>query len=361
MENFFNYLITFLRLYGLWCILGLIAFFFITYWVIHIGKLGLFRRKESLTGNRITRWLVFGMIFIFSVSIFINEINPEYLGLGYATTGPKLLLHQKGVIWLEDYYSRSAGGMGSSVNYRIRGIDLENGKLLFTKLIGRNYELQGNGTKVAWLKSDDKLLATSLINGSTIDMFDRSRLGKLKGMETGVYKFDYNAITESIEVIAKNGHKISILAKDGSEKLPNPIDPNLKVDANLIRTRDGVTIVSLHKQGEQQRLVFAKKKDASKLFLLSGCMLAVDTLAGRFFTFSYKTLERKEFIISCITMDGNLCWQVGQQQLGASDFIIPSPRLNASFFYNGKLVVVLEGFIFVLEGNSGGLEWLKRV
>ncbi|WP_372817409.1 hypothetical protein [Pedobacter sp.] len=329
--------------------------------MIHIGKLGLFRRKESLSGNRITGWIVFGMFFIFSVSIFINEINPEYLGLGYATTGPKLLLHQKGVVWLEDYYSRSAGGMGSSVNYRIRGIDLGSGKLLFTKLIGRSYELQGNGAKVAWLKSDNRLVATSLINGSTIDMFDRPRLGKLKGMETGVYKFDYNALTESIEVIAKDGHKTSFLVKHGSEKLANQLDMNLKVDANLIHTRDGVPIVSLHKQGEQQRLVFANKKTASELFLLAGRILAVDTLAGRFFTFSYKTLDRKEFIISCITMDGNLCWQVGQQQLGASDFIIPSPRLNASFFYNGKLVVLVEGFIFALEGNGGVLEWLKRV
>lgn len=361
MENFLNYLIAFLSLYGLWCLFGLLTFIFITYWLLYIGRLVFFRRKERVIGSRLTTWIVFGMFLIFSISIFINEINPEYLGYGYATTGPRLLLQQKGILWLGDHYSRSAGGMGSSVNYRIRGIDLANGKLLFTKLMGRSYELQGNGTKVAWLKSDERLFATDLINGATVDTFDSKRLGKLEGMETGVYKFDYNALTESIEVIAKNGHKTSVLVKDGTEKLASSLDSNLKVDANLIRTRDGIPMVSLHKEGEQQRVVFANKKDVNSLFLLAGHILAVDRLAGRFFIFSYKTLERKEFIISCITMDGNLCWQVGQQQLGASDFIIPSPRLNSSFFYNGELVVVVEGFLFVLEGDSGGLKWLKRI
>jgi len=361
MEIFFNYLITFLTIYGLWCLLSLLAFFFITYWVIHIGKFNFFLRKQSLIGNGITRWMVFVIFIIFSVSIFINEINPEYLGLGYATTKPKLLLHQKRVVWLEDYYSRSAGGMGSSVNYRIRGIDLADGKLLFTKLMGRDYELQGNGTKIAWIKSDDKLFATDISNGLTVDTFDSKRLGKLEGMETGVFKFDYDPLSESIEVTAKNGHKTSVLVSDDLKKSANPLNQNLMVDANLICSKDGIPIVSLHKQGEQQWLVFVNNKKANALFLLAGRILAVDTLTGRFFTFSYKTLERKEFMISCITMDGNLCWQAGQQDLGASDFIIPSPRFNASFFYEDKLVILVDGFLLVLEGNNGQLVWLKRI
>ena len=131
----FEYSITFLEEYGIWCILGLVSCFFAWIWIKTAmeSRKGKDDKKKVVTKAMLIKTV--GIMFIpFFCWLFVAEINPSYFGYGYSTNGIDVLAKEDSTLWLSDYYTRSTGGQGSYCTYRIQGINLNDGTRAFKKL-----------------------------------------------------------------------------------------------------------------------------------------------------------------------------------------------------------------------------------
>lgn len=371
MKSFLDFIITFLSEYGIWLIFTLIGIFMGIIWI----GIAIENRKEKkqekvkiLTKKSSIQMLI--VVFIpFFIWLFVSEINPSYFGYGYSTNNLNIVSHQDSALWGIDYYVQSGGGIGSSTIYRIQGINLNNGKKLFKKMFSYAYDIEGTFHQLVWMKTEVaedefELEGINIFTGKTVNVITKNSLQQnVPELSSGVYEFSYNSKTNLLDVISKDGLKINVDPENYAKKdsaIENDVRSN--IDKYSIHDLKGNTIITMIRDGEREKL-YDKTRQVipSNLFFLKGQFICLDTISQSVFTFSYETLEQKNFLIRSVSYSGKLLWEVNQQTLGVGDFFVSEPNFETSFIYKDALILGLNGFVFSLNKKTGELNWLTRL
>jgi outer membrane protein assembly factor BamB len=368
-SSYFEFTITFLNEYGIWCLIGMIALFFCSLWIWTAIE----NRKEKESKPKYVNKATFikiiaVMLLPFLTWLFIGEINPSYLGYGYSTNGLDIIAHGDNALCVMDYITQSAGKGGSIAIYRIQGLNMNTGIKEFRKLISHKCEAQGANNNLVWIKvkegrNDYNLTGITINSGETIKTITKDYLTQhVPELNAGVYEFDYNPKTLLLDVTSKDGLKLAI-NPESNAKIDSVAEKEVRrnLDTHVITDNAGNRIITLDRQGEREKLADKNGKTIpSDLFFLKSQFLQIDTIAQQVFIFSYQTLEKKNFLIRCVSLDGKLIWEASQENMKVGDFFESEPRFRDSFFYKENLIVGVDGFVFSLNKQTGQLNWVTR-
>ena len=359
MIDYLDKSITFLELYGIWTLLGILFIVSIVFMVISD------RKKEIPKPVFITAVSLFlGLPFV--LFIFLYFINLEFLGYGYATRKSTVVAKDDNIIWVQDYSIQSSGGEGSSMIYRIQGLDIEKVEKMFRKTISTSFEIKGTDQNIVWAEKNEELVGIDISSGTVRFTINEEILMKdFPELAIGVHEYHYNNETYLVDLKSKDGLSFSI-------------DPYVKVKVNpprisekkdfctvndyTILNREGSVIVKLKSEGERLKLYGPEDSLLNKeLFFLKGRIIQLDSSAQNFYTVSYKTLDKDNLLFRCISLKGELIWEANQKELNASDFFTNTPSYESSFFYKDQLIVALDGFIISLNRSDGKKKWMVRM
>jgi outer membrane protein assembly factor BamB len=362
MESNFDLLVTVLDSSTSWCITSVIALFL--FLILLLGRVFPFRRING--NNKLKLFLsvliTLPLVTIILLWIFIGYINPNYLGYGYSTQIPTIIVNDEHSLWLLDRNTNYYPEMGSKDTYRIQGVDLSNGKKQFRRIFNAPIEVRYISNGKVWLQLENGLILLDLNNGKTIQAFNRENLAaenpSIKGK---IHEFYLD--TPSCRIV--------ILLTDGSRELINTIPTKSKVkpkiprywqptlDGQQLLNADGEIQFSLKADGARANLIGIDQQPlASELYFLNGRFIAADT-KQRIFLFSEEQLGGTRFLLHCLTKEGKLRWQhvyetPRSKELSKQEFI-------TAFMDQGNLVIQVGQLIMCLDSSSGKTKWSIRI
>ncbi|MBA2611755.1 MAG: hypothetical protein H0U95_07285 [Bacteroidetes bacterium] len=405
-----DFLITFIREYSVVC-------FFVM--LFGVGSIILLKQDKK---GILTRKLSIGVAFIIVITlltyIFISYINPNYTCLGYSTKNFQVLKQEENVLACIDDFGSSDGKFSSHTICRLQGLNLNDGKLLYQKSSKNYNDIIGYQNSIVWIQSNYKKLdlkGFDLKNGTVqITMDDDYLMTKFSDLATGIYSCKYNSETELFDVVSKDAKHISIDAlttkkadsaivkvnqsihylvteneiKDvfiniksknetliKRQHLDSIRDKQLKsnftyaeLDAEYEKLPDNAykqfseSFISL--RGEERRKLYDQdgvqlNKD---LDFLKARFVLYDSLTKNVFILSYKTLDKLEFTINCLSSTtGKLIWAAGKNDLKIGDFFTENPKYITALIYNHNAIFVFDGFVISLNKDNGAFNWLKRM
>lgn len=404
--SFFNFLITFISEYGLWCFFG----------VIFIGG-SFILFKEDKKGSLSRKVTIAAMATIITTAItyvFISYINPNYTCVGYSTNSFKVIKQEENVLACMNEIGYTGGKtMGHGI-YRLQGLNLDDGKIIYRISCRRYDHVLGCQNQIVWLKSAYKELdvrGIDIKNGETKLTVDEDYLkGKFHELQSGVYSCEYNTETQLFDIVSKEAIHLSLNLLTGKKE-----DANLKITVparynvasneitdvyqttkakmevehtrlHLDSIRDkqlqsNLTYAQLdaeyeklpdnaYKQegfislrGEERQKLFNQKGEVlnNELSFLMGGFVLYDSLTQNSFIISYKTLDKIEFTLSCVSITGKLLWKAGKSDLHVGDIFNKNPEYTMAFIYHKKAIFVFEGFVLSLDKDTGSVNWLTRI
>jgi hypothetical protein len=360
MAYILDNLITFLKIYGVACFLGLTFVFVASYYILHdrVKKLPKFVNISLI----ILLLAIPSLLFIFS-----SIINPNYLGYGYSINGFEVVAHQDNVLWSQDYYVTSGGKFGSSAQYRIQALNLNNGQKLFNKLSSNKFKIQGSSNHNVWMNTDKEIIGLDIQTGKvTTTINEQNLIQAIPELSSGIYEINFNKKTSFIDIKSKDGLDLTVnpatLKKVIIQEKQEADAAILKIDDQCIHYPSGERILTLDRQGERQTLEDGNKKKLNQdLFFLGGKFLQIDTVAKIAIILSNETLEKTNYLIRCVSLQGKLIWEGKQDILKIKDFYNPNPSYKMSFIYNNDLILAFDGFIISLKLSNGEVNWRARL
>jgi hypothetical protein len=405
-----QFAITFIREYGIVC------FFTVLFGV---GAIIFYMQDKK---GLLTRKLTVGISTVIAISLltyfFISYINPNYTCMGYSTKNFIVLKQEGNVLACLDDFSSTGGKFGGHTICRLQGLNLNDGKILYQKSTKSYHELIGYQNNIVWMQSVYVGLDVKGFNletgamQATVD--DDYLMAEFSDLATGIYTCKYNIATEQFDVVSKDARHISIdaLANKKVEDTVAKITPcihylvtdneikdaynNLKkanetaikrehldsirdkqlqsnltyaeLDAEYEKLPDNgykeyaESFISL-RGNERQKLYDQDGKLLNKeLDFLKPHFILYDSLTKNVFILSYKTLDKLEFTINCVSStNGKLIWAANKNELKIGDFFTKDPEYITAFIYNHNPIFVFEGFVISLNKDNGEVNWLRRM
>jgi len=404
--SFLNFVITFISEYGLWCFFAVIF--------LGGGFLIFKEDKKGLLSRRVMFVAITGISTVTVTYTFISYINPNYTCLGYSTKDFKIVMREGNILsFMNEIGSTTSKTMGYSI-YRIQGLNLDDGKIIYQKSCRRYNEVIGCEHSLVLIQSAYKGLDIRGIDGKTGETKTTVDEDYLKNtfpeLQSGVYSYNFNSQTELLDIVSKESTHMSfdfLTGKIGNgafkEKriLHYSVTPNEIIDiiqttkakaetknkrSHLDSIRDkqlqsNLTYAQLDaeyeklpnnayqeegfislKGDERQKLCNQKGEVLNnELSFLNGEFVLYDSLTQNSFIISYKTLDKIEFNLSCVSIKGNLLWKADKSNLHINDFFNKDPKYMTAFIYNKNAIFVFEGRVILLNKDSGSVIWLTRM
>ncbi len=404
--SFLNFLITFISEYGLWCFLAVI---------FSGGAFIMFKEdKKRLLSRKIMFAVITAIITVALTYAFISYINPNYTCLGCSTKDFKIVMQEGNVLTcMNEIGSTSGKTMGHSI-YRMQGVNLDDGKIIYRKSCRRYNEVLGCENSTVWLQSPYKALDIRGIDSKTgetkLTVDEEYLKNTFPELQSGVYSCNYNSKTELFDIVSKEathtsldfltGKKGNSLFKETkmlhySITLDEIIDicqtTKAKVEAanrrnHLDSIRDkqlqsNLTYAEL--DGEYEKLpdhaykekgfISLKGDERKKLYnqkgavlnnelsFLKGEFVLYDSLTQNSFIISYKTLDKIESTLSCVSITGKLLWKADKSNLHIGDFFNKDPKYMTAFIYNKNAFFVFEGWVISLNKDTGSVNRLTQM
>lgn len=312
---------TFLKNYGLPCILLLFVLVVLFTWAIKSKQENVF--QKSIAAGALA---VLGVCIL---SFFINFINMKHVGYGYSTSRFKLLAVGDNVLWgLDDFTKNEGPTLG-----RVQALDLDCGKKLFRKIASQPIEFIGYRKHLMWFA----------INNS---------LKNIVGMDplTGKERVATNGF-DLIKKIPEFSSAICKLSPVIQYSLSLTIAKGLRIGESAYEDVLNMYSVKIleHKTNKRE---YGLRPDKS---------LYYDPTAETYIAVTYTTPSRKEFMVSYHSKKGHLIWNVRQAEIEVGDFFNESPAFEKVFVYGDNLIFIFDGFVFSLANFNGQLNWLTRV
>ncbi len=352
IESFLNFTVTLLHVYSVWCIF-ISIFIGAALWLFIEGR----TTKIPLSVS------VLGVLFILSY-LFLNYINPYFTGYGYATDNFEVVAQEDNVIWSMNSWGVSenlAPGGGTEIAYKIQGLTLDSGTKLFRRLIMNKCEVLGNKNHLVWLSINKEIIGMDLMSGKTrITVNEENLMKKFPDLAKGVYQYKFNPKTSLFDVKSKDGLNISI-DPVANVKIDHPIEriaENLGYDISKKDKKNGVTFNGAIKQNMIDQTGHVINKD---LTFLAPESILFDEPSGKSIIMSYETLDKKAFILRCLSLDGKLLWEAKQHNLKIGNFLNPEPKFAKAFFYKDKAILAFYGFILSMDVSNGHVNWLMKM
>ena len=351
-----DFIITFFKNYGFFSLFGLFVISLLLAWFIK------YRKKRAVLKSILTALILVFIIFIFS--FFLNAINSKHIGFGYCNGRFKVLACGDNILWgMDEFKSKN-----DSKIYRIQGLNLDNGKKLFRKLIDHPFEYIGYKKHLMWAYTEEggkNVIGMDPSSGKERLTTDEYNLMKrVPEFSKIIYRYSSGAHSPLAALASKNGLRIEeseIEKKPGGYSVKKIDSQNdYELSAQKFSASNG-NVIAFGTE-EKQKLQDAKGDILNnELIFYSGAFLLFDERAEKLVTLSYTGPEKKEFILRYLSTDGNLVWKVKQSDLKVGDLFNSEPAFEKVFIYKEQLIFVFEGFVFSLDSFNGQLNWLTRV
>lgn len=409
INNILNFLVTFVGEYSIVCFFG----------VIFIGG-GILLFKGDKKGL-LTRKTSIGAAIVIVISLFtycfISYINPNYTCIGFSTKNFEVIKQQDNILACIDDFGSTNGKSLSRTIYRLQGLDLNTGKILYQTSGDNYFNLLGQQNEIAWYQSAYKKIDITGINIKTGKVFllvNEDYLVKIfPELQAGVYTCAFNKNTQLFDIESKDAKHVSanlinnkrndstktviklahysIIKSEIKNNLKNYISQNYtkiqrehldsirdkQLKTNLTYAELDAEYEKLADNGYKQyaeSFISLRGKDRQQLYnqngellnkeldFLQGEFILYDSIAKNVFVLSYKTLDKFEFTVSCVSsITGKLIWYVNNTNLNIGDFFTNYPKYTSSFFYNRHAIFTFEGFVVSLNKNNGAINWHKRI
>lgn len=403
------FLITFIGEYGIVCFFCLLF--------IGGGILFLKENKNGLLSRKTT--IITTLVFIVSILtyVFISYINPNYTCLGYSTKYFSLLKQEQNILTFTDECGSTHAKERSTSLYRLQGLNCDNGELLYQKPIKGYHNLIGFQNTIVWFQSVYKKLdikGFDLKSGNAKTTINEDYLAKtFPDLSIGVYSCDYNSATNLFNVVSKDANhtSINILSGKKNDSLQNILptlhyeitttkisdvykstkiikgNKNIRQHLDSIRDKQlksNLTYAELDNEyeklpinennadagiiaklkGEEQLQLYNNKDELlnKELHFLKGEFILFDSLTKNIFILSYRTLDKLEFTINCLSsINGELIWKANKEDLKIGDFFIKNPTYIDAVIYKTSAIFIFEGFVLSLNKDSGFINWCRRL
>ncbi len=408
ISSILKFLITFVGEYGLWCFFGVIF--------IGGGILLLKQDKKGLLSRKVTIGATVIIVVSLATYFFISYLNPNYTCIGYSTKSFEVIKQQDNVLACIDDFASTNGKALSRTIYRLQGLDLNTGKILY-QLSGDNYfDLLGQQNEISWYQSAYKKIDITGINIKTGKVFllvNEYYLVKiLPELQAGVYTCVFNKNTQLFDIVSKDAKHVSVnlistkindstvnlesakhyiitkyeiknnfknlisqtYTKTQREHLDSIRDKQLKsnlsyaeLDAEYEKLPDNAykeyaeSFISLRGKDRQQLYDQNGELLNKELDFLKSEFVLYDSIEKNVYILSYKTLEKLEFKLTCVSIKSKLLWEANQKDLNIGDFFAKYPKYIRSLFYNNQAIFAFEGFVLSLNKNNGTVNWHKRM
>lgn len=354
----FDFLISVFWAYGLWLFFAIIPLYFVGMILIEEKKI-VIPPKYSIAAAA----LFLGLPFVIFLFLFI--LNPYFLGYGYATDNFEVVAREDNVLWGVNYWILPGGeGTGSSISYRVQGLDLDGGKIYFRRIMPDFFEVLGQKDGTVWVSNGHDVLGVDIKTGMTkVTVNEKTLMLRFPELSAGVHEYKLNTQTMLFDVTSKLGAKISVDPLSGTkvEPSPKPEDNERYEMLDTVITENYQTHMALKGDTVQKLTDGTGKIINDDVNFLEGRFILHDRNSGDAVVLSYETLDKKEFILRGFSMDGKLRWEAKQSRLGVGDIFIPAPEFETAFFYKDKAIIAFDGFVVSLDKSTGKLNWSTRM
>jgi hypothetical protein len=313
--------------------------------------------KSNITKKTNYILLLVFIILPGGVFLFLAFLNPAYFCYGYSTKKFRVIVQQEAVLWTEDEYGFSLGSLASVTKFRIQGIELDKGTIVFKTMIPEEFEPLGHNTELVWGSAEKKITVMDLQSGKTERvMTDELLVTTFPELHEGIYQCNYNTKTGMADVLSNDGVKLSI-DPPSFHKTEHPQESIRNQSENSPAT----TLYFKEKNGQQSLTDKNGNQLNPKLIFYSARIIATDSLNSSVCILSYTDTTKTAYLLSSVSNDGKLLWESTQAAMKAGDFFNTLPEFRKAFPYKNNLILCFDGFIVSLSIPDGGLNWMRRM
>jgi|GEM_PF-6570366 len=311
----------------------------------------------------------FLLVLAFILMILIGILNPTLFGFGYIQDDFKKIALKGNILWAEDSLLMGDGEGGSEESmYRIHAVDLDNGKELFRKPMGDMFHLIGMKGNLAWVQKENDIVGLDFLSGDEkIVLNEKSLMKYSPKLTSGIFKFELNPETLKVEVTAKDGTEVTIDPSEdsGSSQLSTGAledDNGYQIEDDYISKND-TQLFSLTDAAKRQLADGQNHVLNNDLGFLNGRFLSYDPITQRVFILSYPTLDEKnkDFIVRCLSSQGDLLWEIKSSDLDNNYLINPYPWPGLGFVYQDQFILNDGDLVVSLNISDGKVHWQTRM
>lgn len=359
------------------------AFFSLPVW-IYIIMMGLWFIIIRYIVIRVKAHVVISFIFllisVIGIPITLSVLNNNRWGYGY--------LHESRIPYFgvsEQYVAVNdlhvTHGKGkTSYHHRLYLVDAQNGGVLFKKPVNSKSGIKGLSlvNDQLLVKSGNKSKYFSL-KGTSRKAFRKSQLKDLPELKSGIYKYGYNANSNQVWAINKQGEKFfynGTTMKREKERITGASTGNTFVKI----TGQTKTYFSTTKKrrrykhhpyycpvglkGKIRRQLILENGEQVEKFFVYGNIAMYFPKAKVALIKSYATTDKKQFVLTAVNLQGEVLWQKTPLKLGVTDFFSRSnPRIPyvTPAMYDGDFVILIGGYLMRMNPETGTIRWQTRL
>lgn len=280
--------------------------------------------KESTLREQVIIW---GSLFVFIM--LAGYVNPAWLGFGTAE-GIREIRYINGDLYVVDYLMTmgSEGEAGTPCS-RIHVVDPATGEKRLRFLIGEHADLINvHGDTVAVETYNDATLF-SRTTGKELAHYSQETLPEyFPELSSGVNNLMWGNNGSTMAITANNGKSYDLLLDRGVLYAANTSHTHeeyvptgqLFIDEREVKIdneRWGTRILALDGENGNQNLLYLTGRNDSilndELTFLDGRPVAVNTSDSTCVILHYETLEKKSFVLTCVSLDGKqVMWEIHQ-------------------------------------------------
>ncbi len=338
---------------------------------VGLGTMGFNGFLKTKTLNTILSVVMFTMAGL--VLFFFSVFNGQYFGYGYAFEFDQLMADEKYTCFLDNRPVGGSEGDEGIPYYRLHTLNTSTGKRISRKILGEQVSLLSQENGILFYSQAKNLVFWDIEKGAIKTELNKESLVKqFPEFVSGIDEFNYDSNDNIIQISAKNGKKYfmepySFLLKDKKPESRPKIEKAYWVENNVLRqnNQNGYSLLQLEgKEGADKikRIVNSKREALNpELEFLEGKLLQVFPDTKQFLILHYTSTDKSEFILSSVSFDLKLLWQIKQGDLITNDYYTVKAEFNVSATAKNDFIFSVGGFVFSINTETGKLNWQNRL
>lgn len=320
------------------------------------------------------------LISLIGIPITLSVLNNNRWGYGYLHENrlPYFGVSEQYVA-VNDLHVNYGKGK-TSYHHRLYLVDAQSGEVLFKKPLSGKNGAKGlslsNGQLL--VKSGNKSQYFSL-KGASRKAFSKSQLKDLPELKSGIYKYGYNANSNQVWAINKQGEKFFYngttmkrekervtAASTGNTFVEIPGQSKMYFSTTKKRRyyRHHPYYCPVKLKGKIRRQLILENEQPVEKFFVYGKICMYFSKAKVALIKSYATTDKKQFVLTAVNLQGEVLWQKTPLKLGVKDFFSKSkPRIPyiTPAMYNGDFVILIGGYLHRIDPETGRMRWQTRL
>ncbi|MCU0447545.1 MAG: hypothetical protein MUE85_21820 [Microscillaceae bacterium] len=307
------------------------------------------------------------------LGFFLPILNGAFWGYGLAVRFKDITTDKDWVCLLDE---RIMGSEDSYYFYRIYILEKKTGKLLHRQSLSLDSDakLLGQKGQILFYQVHKNFVFWDIVNHTTLQTLNKESLPNIyPQLAAGVERIQYATQDSTLEVAAKTGKNYTIVPYtlallDKTQKTKKkPIAGVYYADDSRIYQNGSqyadkiLEITAMPENYKIKQLTRNNQAINPPLTFLEGRFLAISNDAKACIVLSYETTDKENFLLSGLSLEGKLLWQIKQSELPTQDSYSQEPQLNVALMEGKNLIFTVGGYVLSLNCLNGQLNWKVRL